>query len=140
LSSPPDLPELEAQRTRLYADLSQVGDFRPGRLAAVRRRRGRPTCGGSDPAHPGHGPPYNLTKLVAGKTVAAHFKPGPQLGHVQREVANYQRFRGPLEAIVEVNEQICQARPVAPVAADRPPAKGKDGVFSRSPKRSSQSR
>ncbi|HUY25716.1 MAG TPA: DUF6788 family protein [Candidatus Saccharimonadales bacterium] len=123
LPSQPGLPELEEQRTRLYADLSQVGDFRPGSLAAVRRRCGRPNCGCSDPAHSRHGPEYNLTRTVAGKTVGAHFKPGPQLEKVRREVANYKHFRGLVEEIVEVSEQICETRPVAALAADQPPAK-----------------
>ena len=142
MPSKPDLPELEEQRTRLYADLSQVGDFRPGSLAAVRRRCGRPNCACSDPAHPGHGPQYNLTRTVGGKSVAAHFKPGPQLEKVQREVANYKHFRGLVEEIVEVNEQICETRPVAALAADQPPAEaeGKKKGSSRSSRRTSPPR
>ncbi len=142
MPSPPDLPELEEQRARLYSDIAQVGDLRPGSLAAVRRRCGKPNCACSDPAHPGHGPQYNLTKTVAGKTVAAHFKPGPPLEKVQREVANYKRFRGLVEEIVEVNEQICEARPIAPLAADQPPAEaeGKKRGSSRSSRRTSPPR
>jgi len=59
---------------------------------------------------------------VAGKTVGAHFKLGPQLEKVQREVANYRHFRSVVEEIVEVSEQICETRPVAALAADQPPA------------------
>jgi hypothetical protein len=79
---------------------------------------------------------------VAGKTVAAHFKPGPQLEKVQREVANYKHFRGLVEEIVEVNERICEARPVAALAADQPPAgtEGKKKGSSRSSRRSSPPR
>ena len=36
----PDLAGLEAERARLYADLSQVRDFRRGALNAVRRKCG----------------------------------------------------------------------------------------------------
>ena len=142
MPSQPDLPELEEQRTRLYTDLSQVGDFRPGSLAAVRRRCGRSNCACSDPAHPGHGPQYNLTKTVAGRTVAVHFKPGPQLEKARREVANYKHFRGLVEEIVEVSEQICEARPVTALAADQPPAEaeGKKKGSSRSSRRTSPPR
>ncbi len=89
-----DLPELERQRSQLYADLSQVGDFLPGSLAAVRRRCGRANCACGNPARPGHGPQYNLTQTVAGRTVAVHYKPGPVLDKVEREVANHKCFRG----------------------------------------------
>ncbi|MHB8323239.1 MAG: DUF6788 family protein [Candidatus Dormibacteria bacterium] len=128
--------ELEEQRIRLYADHSQGSDIRPGSRGAPRRRCGRANCGCSDPARPGHGPQYNLTRIVGGNTVAAHFKPGPQRGKMQREVANCKHLRGLVEEIVEVSEQICETRPVAALAADQSPAEGKRRGSSRSSKRS----
>lgn len=109
-----DLPELEQERSRLYSNLAKAGDFRPGTLAAVMRKCGRPNCACSDPDHPGHGPQHMLTKKVAGKTVAKHLRPGPELDKAAREVAGYKRFKGIVEQIVQVSEQICEARPVTP--------------------------
>ena len=40
----PALAELEAERERLYAQLSEVGDFRRGSVTENWRRCGKPTC------------------------------------------------------------------------------------------------
>jgi len=112
----PELSDLEQQRSRLHADLAAVGDFRRGSLCAVMRRCGKPTCACSDPAHPGHGPQHILTRSVAGRTVAVHLKPGPELEKARREVGSYKRFKAVVGQIVEVNEAICEARLVSPLA------------------------
>jgi hypothetical protein len=52
-----------------------------------------------------------MTK-VEGRSRARDISPGPELAKVRREVANHQRFRQLTQQIVEVNEQICAARPV----------------------------
>jgi len=116
-----DLPRLERERSRLHADLAEVGEFRPGSLSAVMRRCGKPTCACADPAHPGHGPQHILTKKVSGRTVAVHLEPGPELEKATREVANYKRFKAVVKEIVGVNEAICEARPVSPLAEGAPP-------------------
>ncbi|MGH3158657.1 MAG: DUF6788 family protein [Streptosporangiaceae bacterium] len=130
----PDLAALEARRARLYADLSQVGDFRRGALNAVRRKCGKPNCACAAPGHPGHGPQYNLTRRVGGKTVTAHLQPGPQLEKAEREVAEYQRFRALVDQVAGVNEAICDARPpLAPSRAAAPDPQGqKKGSARRS--------
>jgi hypothetical protein len=121
-----DLTELEARRARLRGDLAAVGDFRPGSLSAVMRRCGKANCVCADPAHPGHGPQHVLTKKVAGKTVTAHLRPGPELAKVSAEVANYARFKQILSELIDVNEAICRARPISAVAERDAPA-GTDG-------------
>ena len=123
-NQPVDFPELEHQRSELYGDLSRVGDFRRGAINAVRRKCGKANCACADPAHPGHGPQYNFTRWVAGKTVNVHLKPGPELDKVQREVASYDRFRELVTQVCEVNEAICEARPVGEAAGDEAPAPG----------------
>lgn len=136
------LPELERQREQLHTDLAGTGDFRPGSLNTVRHRCGKSGCACAEPDHPGHGDEYILSRKVAGKTVATHFRPGPALEKAQREVANYKRFRGLVQEIVEVNERICEARPVPALATDQAPAEagGEKGGSSRSSKRSSRPR
>ena len=136
-----ELSELERERTRLYADLAGIGDFRPGSLSAVMRRCGKPTCACADPAHPGHGPQHILTKKVAGKTVSLHLRPGPELEQAAGEVANYRRFKAIVGELVAVNEAICDARPVSPLAdaTASPPEAEKGGSSARS-RRSSRRR
>lgn len=110
-----DLPELEGRRERLHAELADVGDFRPGSLSAVMRRCGKGNCACANPEHPGHGPQHLLTRKVAGKTATAHLRPGPELDKARVEVGNYKRFRALVEALIEVNEAICAARPISPL-------------------------
>jgi hypothetical protein len=111
---PDELPELERRRAELYQQLAQVGDFRPGSLNEVRRKCGKPNCACAAPGHPGHGPQYNLTRRAEGRTQTRHLRPGPELDKIRREAAAYQRFRNLVGQVTEVNEAICDARPVAP--------------------------
>ena len=104
-----------------------MGDFRRGALNAVWRKCGKPNCACARPGHRGHGPQWNLTRRVGGKTVNMHLKPGPELEKVQREVAEHQRFPRLVEEVTAVSEAICAARPVAGQAAP-PPAEGERGA------------
>jgi hypothetical protein len=47
-----------------------------------------------------------------GKSVCKNLRPGPELEKAQREVANHRRFRDVIGQIVDVNEEICAARPI----------------------------
>ncbi|MHB8554048.1 MAG: DUF6788 family protein [Candidatus Dormibacteria bacterium] len=106
------LAGLEAERSRLQAQLAQVGDVRRGSLTATYRRCGKAYCACAEPSHLGHGPIHLLTKSVQGKTSTRAVPPGLQLAKVQREVDSYRRFKAAVEQIVEVNERICEARPL----------------------------
>ena len=69
-----------------------------------------------------------------------HLRPGPELEKARREVAEYERFRGLVGQVTEVNEAICQARPAVPgEAAMMPPSppgrEGKGGSRTRSRRR-----
>ena len=87
MPSEPDLAAMEAERARLYADLGGVGDFRRGALSAVFRRCGKAGCHCAQPGDRGHGPQYNLTRWLGGKTVTTHPRPGPELDKAEREAA-----------------------------------------------------
>ena len=113
-----DLEGLEAERSRLYQDLSRVGDLRRGSIMVNNRRCGKPNCACANPEHPGHGPQYRLTTKVGGKTHVINIKPGPQLRKIEQEVANHQRFRELSKRIIEVNEEICELRPIPPEEQD----------------------
>jgi hypothetical protein len=132
-----ELAGLERRREELYWELGQVGDFRRGSLNAVRRTCGKAGCACSVPGHRGHGPQWNLTRKVEGRTRAVHLKPGPELDKARREVAEYERFRNLVGQVMEVNEAICQARPAVPGGAggDAPPGPGGEKGGSRRPSR-----
>ena len=116
----PSLPDLERQRARLYEELARSGDFRRGSITATYRRCGKPNCACAAPDHPGHGPRYLWTHSAAGKTLGRQLAPGPELEKVRREVATYKRFVALSQQIVALNEAICEARPVSPLAGEVP--------------------
>jgi len=118
-----DEERLEAERGRLYQELSQTGLFRRGSLNATYRRCGKPNCACAKPDHPGHGPRYLLTTKVNEKTSAKEIRPGPMMEKVQQEVANHQKFRKLVKDIIEVNEQICEVKDAQLQAGAEAPAK-----------------
>ena len=120
-----DLAWLERRRAELFGLMSQAGDFRRGALNAVFRKCGKPNCACAQPGNRGHGPQWNLTRRVAGKTVNVHLRPGPELEKARREVAEHQRFAGLVEEVSAVSEAICAVRP--PTAADSTAAALPDG-------------
>jgi hypothetical protein len=128
-----DLAWLERRRAELLALISQVGDFRRGALNAVWRRCGKSNCACAQPGHRGHGPQWNLTRRVGGKTVNVHLRPGPELDKARREVAEHQRFADLVEEVSVVSEAICAQRPVTGAAS--PPARGERGGSRRGSRR-----
>ena len=120
--SEPSLPELEAERDRLFAQLSVVGDFRRGSVSENWRRCGKPNCACAAPEHPGHGPRFLWTRSAGRrKTVARQLAAG-EVGKVRREIARHAEFATTVEQIIEVNEKICEARPEAGGAAGKDPS------------------
>jgi hypothetical protein len=107
-----DIEGLEGERRRLYGDLSEIGDLRRGSIAETYRRCGKSTCACGAADHAGHGPRYLLMTKVDGRSRAHDVPAGPELAKVRREVANHQRFRSLVQQIVEVNEALCQRRPL----------------------------
>ncbi len=49
--------------------------------------------------------------------MARHLRPGPELEKIRREVGEYERFRDLVGQVTQVNEAICEARPVLPDGA-----------------------
>jgi hypothetical protein len=107
------LAALEQQRSRILTQILELGDFRSGSITAISGRCGKPSCHCHQPNQPGHGPNFRLTRKVNGKTVSESFSTAIQLRKAQSEVAAYHRFRQLGQELLEVNERICQARPVA---------------------------
>lgn len=109
---PDSLTALEAQRTALKLQISELGDMRTGSITTTGGRCGNPRCHCHNDGDPGHGPFYRLTRKVGGKTVTETFSTPAALHKAQKEIAEYHRFRDLSRDLVEVNEKICSARPV----------------------------
>jgi len=106
------LPEMEKQRADLLAQISQLADFRPGSITSTQGRCGNPNCHCHQPGEAGHGPNLRLTYKIGGKTVTESFATPAAQRKAQREVAEFARYRELSRAFIDVNTQICQARPV----------------------------
>jgi len=92
--------------------ISHLGDLRPGSIVGAMGRCSKPNCHCAQAGDPGHGPNFRLTHKVKGKTVAETLSSPTALHKAQREVAEFRKFRQLSAKLVEVNEAICQRRPV----------------------------
>ena len=106
------LEGLEERRKNLWRQLESLGDFRRGTVSVNYRKCGKPNCACARAGHPGHGPQYLWNATLGGKSQAKNLALGPELEKVGQEVENYRRFQRWLEEWVEVNEAICQLRPL----------------------------
>ena len=106
------LEELEQRRQKLYQQLQEVGDFRPGTISTNYRRCGKASCACAQAGHAGHGPQYLWNTTQGGKSRAESLRLGPELEKVEEELENYRRFQRLCRELVEVNLQICQRRPI----------------------------
>ena len=106
------LPQLEKQRFQVGQEIAGLGDFRRGSITSITGRCGKANCCCHQPGHPGHGPNFRLTRKVQGQTVSETFSSPAALRKAQREVAEFHKFQALSQTLVEVNEKICQLRPV----------------------------
>ena len=116
---PQTLEALERQRTKLYEQLKAVGDFRPGTISVNFRKCGKKNCACARKGHAGHGPQYLWNTTQRGQSRAQSLRMGPQLEKVQKELATHRSFLSLCQRLVEVNEQICQLRPVQEVKDEK---------------------
>jgi len=106
------LESLERKREALYRKLHDVGDFKRGMVSDNFRKCGKPNCACAQEGHPGHGPQHLWNATIKGKSHAKNLREGPELRKYLNETANHRVFRALCEEIVEVNEHICDARPL----------------------------
>jgi len=128
------LPELEAERDRLYAQLSMAGDFRRGSVSENYRKCGKPNCACAAADHRGHGPRFLWTRSAGSRRTVGRQLAAAEVEKVRREIARYAEFTAAVEQIVEVNERICEARPAAGTQAPPVPEGEKGGSWPRSRK------
>ena len=106
------LAALEAQRVETQLQISRLADMRSGSITSTGGKCGNPRCHCHQPNDPGHGPFHRLTRKVNGKTITETFPSAAALQKAQREVEEFHRFRQLSHDLLEVNEKICQLRPV----------------------------
>jgi hypothetical protein len=103
---------LEKRRKVLYKKMVEVGDFRRGTISVNYRKCGKNNCVCTKSGHPGHGPQYLWNTTIKAKSYAKNLKLGPELQKYVEEIANHRKFVELCDELVELNEKVCDLRPI----------------------------
>ena len=109
------LEALEEKRKSLYKEMGEIRDFRRGTISVNYRKCGKKNCVCAKPGHPGHGPQYLWNTTIKGRSYGKNLKLGPELRKYMEEIDNYRRFLSLGKELVELNEKVCDLRPVAQI-------------------------
>jgi hypothetical protein len=109
---PDPLAPLLDDRSTLLRQIFEIGDFQPGSITSATRRCGKPTCHCAQPDDPGHGPHFQLTQKVDGKTVTQNLPSPAAVRKAESEIAEFRNFQTLTGELVDVNRKICRLRPV----------------------------
>jgi len=109
---PDPLPALVSDRSTLLQHISELGDFQPGSITSAFRRCGSPNCHCAKPNDPGHGPHFQLTQKVEGKTVTQNLPSPADVRKAESEISEFRKFQDLTGELVDVNRKICRLRPV----------------------------
>jgi hypothetical protein len=105
------LEALELRRKELHRRLQEIGDFRRGTVSANLRKCGKKNCVCAKAGHPGH-PQYLWNTTRGSRSEARSLRIGPQVERYEREVDNYRLFLEITRELVDINEKICDLRPI----------------------------
>ncbi len=108
--------QLQQRRDQIKAELAEIGDLRPGSLVGRYRKCGKPNCHCASQDSPGHGPSWSLTRSLHGKTVTKII-PVWAVEQTKEQVAECRRLRQLTRELVEISEQLCDAKLTASKAA-----------------------
>lgn len=101
---------LEARKDHLLGEIAALADMRPGSLVERFLKCGKAGCRCAQPGAQGHGPFCSLTRKVEGKTVTWLVPSGEPQDVVRRQVDEYKRFRALEKELIEVCEELSDAR------------------------------
>ncbi|MBZ5602614.1 MAG: hypothetical protein LAO79_09940 [Acidobacteriia bacterium] len=104
------------ERSALLRQVAELGDFQPGSISSPTMRCGKPSCHCAKPDDPGHGPYYQLTQKIDGKTVTQSLASPAAIRKAESEIAEYRKFQHLTDDLVGVNRKICRLRPVEQTA------------------------
>lgn len=99
-------------RSNLLQQISELGDFQPGSITSATRSCGSPSCHCAKPNDPGHGPHFQLTQKVDGKTVTQNLPSPAAVRKAEGEIAEFRKFQTLTGELIDVNRKICRLRPV----------------------------
>ena len=107
------IQNLEQRIQRIKAELSRLGEMRPGSLSKQYNVCGKPNCRCKDPQNPQrHGPYYQLSWVHRGKSTTQFIRPS-LLPQVRAQIATYNKFRKLTDAWVNLALRLAQAKLLA---------------------------
>jgi hypothetical protein len=109
---PDPLAAFVDDRYALLQQISELGDFQPGSITSAMRRCGSPSCHCAKPNDPGHGPHFQLTQKIEGKTVTQNLSSPVAIRKAESEIAEFRKFQTLTGELVDVNRKICRLRPL----------------------------
>jgi hypothetical protein len=109
---PDPLTALVDDRSALLQQISELGDFQPGSITSATRRCGNPSCHCAKPNDAGHGPHFQLTQKIDGKTATQNLPSPAAIRKAEGEIAEFRKFQTITGELVNVSRKICRLRPV----------------------------
>ena len=107
------IQNLEQRIQQIKAELSALGEMRPGSLSKQYNVCGKPNCRCKDPQNPQrHGPYYQLSWVHRGKSTTQFIRPA-LLPQVRAQIATYNKFRNLTDAWVNLALRLAQAKLLA---------------------------
>ena len=101
---------LLSKRDALLNKIAAIGDFRPGKLYQRFKKCSNKNCHCHKPDSKKHGPYWYLSRKKKGQKTITHVIPDDSLDTTKHHLENYDVFGELITELVEVNDQLCQAR------------------------------
>ena len=93
MSAISSLQKIDQRIQQIKAELTALGEMRPGSLSKQYNVCGKPNCRCKDPRNPQrHGPYYQLSWVHRGQSTTQFIRP-PLLPQVRAQIATYTKFR-----------------------------------------------
>mgnify|MGYP001605603825 CR=1 FL=1 len=102
---------LEGKRSELIERLSKMEPFRRGTISVNYTKCGKDNCACAKEGHEGH-MRYLWSATIKGKSRSKNIRLGLEMAKYHGETKGYKEFVKLCSKLVEVNEEICDLRPV----------------------------
>lgn len=116
---PNSIEVLQQKREELLDEIRSLKEFRRGTISTNYRKCGKPSCHCNDEGAKGHGPQYLWNATISGKSVAKNLQLGAEVEKYVEETDRYKKFISLSEQLVEVNEQLCERKPVKQLSDEK---------------------
>lgn len=113
------LDRLESKIQRIKAEISSLGELRPGTLSRQYNVCGKPNCRCKASPPVKHGPYYQVSFTWQGKSTS-QFVRQEDLPALQRQLRNYRRLRQLVNAWIELGMELSRLKPRKP-ESKKPP-------------------